>query len=133
MAIRELIFMALAACCGVLFFYQVVRKMRPEVTIERIVATGLVGAWLILVLVFVCVWETPADAPVVWCGLLLAASIPLGLIWFGDELGGLTGFHHGLVNRQSPGFLVRLLGWLILLGLVGGSVAAAVIDMLNAP
>jgi len=42
--------------------------------------------------------------------------IPLGLIWFGDELGSVTGLKYGLVQRQSPGYLVRLFGWVLLVG-----------------
>ena len=53
----------------------------------------------------------------------------MGLIWFGDDLGELTGFyaHHHKVDQKSPGCLVQLVGWIflffpvlkILLGLTG--------------
>ena len=133
MSIRELIFLALGACCGVLLFVQMVRKVRPEVTIEKLVAMGLVGGWLILMLILVWLSGSLVEALGVCCAVLLPTLIPLGLIWFGDELGGLTGFHYGLVNRESPGFLVRLFGWLFLLVIVGWSATAAVMDVLNSP
>jgi hypothetical protein len=46
----------------------------------------------------------------------------LGLIWFGDELGDLTGIRAGQVTKRSPGFLIRIFGWLFLLVIIGGTV-----------
>ena len=43
--------------------------------------------------------------------------VPLILIWFGDAIGMITGFV-GLrppITRTSPGYLVKILGWIILL------------------
>lgn len=133
MAIHELIFLALATCCAVLFFCQMVRNVRPEITIEKLVAAGLIAGWLILMLVLLCLSENLITALLIWCGLILTALIPLGLIWFGDELGALTGLHYGMVDRPSPGYLVRVFGWLSLIVLVGLSAAVAFRQMLSSP
>ncbi len=46
-------------------------------------------------------------------GFWLALSI--GCIWWGDELGeGLVGAKCGLVSSTSPGWAVKLMGWLLL-------------------
>lgn len=50
-----------------------------------------------------------------WC---LGLVLPLGLIWFPEEIGNLTGyFRTGYVNVQTPGAIISFLGWLFLLGL----------------
>ncbi len=47
-------------------------------------------------------------------GLWLAVC--LGCIWWGDELGeGLVGAKFGLISSTSPGWAVKLLGWVLLL------------------
>lgn len=47
-------------------------------------------------------------------GLWLAIS--LGCIWWGDELGeGLIGAKYGLISSTSPGWAVKLMGWVLLL------------------
>ena len=60
-------------------------------------------------------------------GILLitaaALLLPLACIWFGDELGDYIGALPGpAVNRRSPGWLVKLAGWFLLLlpAMVGG-------------
>ena len=49
--------------------------------------------------------------------ILVFLLLPLGVIWFGDELGGYTGrlirLHY--VVSSSPGYLVRFMGWVLLL------------------
>jgi membrane protease YdiL (CAAX protease family) len=50
--------------------------------------------------------------------LLIAAALcfPLACIWFGDELGNYVGMLPGpAINKRSPGWLVKLGGWLLLL------------------
>jgi hypothetical protein len=48
------------------------------------------------------------------------ALVALVLIWFGDELGEFTGMtSRGNISQQSPGWLVKLFGWVLLLGLIG--------------
>jgi hypothetical protein len=53
-------------------------------------------------------------------GILLitaaALLLPLACIWFGDELGDYMGALPGpAVNKRSPGWLVKLAGWFLLL------------------
>ncbi len=44
--------------------------------------------------------------------------LPLALIWFPEEIGGLTGYYKtGYVNTQTPGVVVSCIGWLILVGM----------------
>ena len=52
--------------------------------------------------------------------LFMYLVIPMATIWFGDEMGSLTGIRLGglgrpVVDKESPGCLVRLLGWMLLL------------------
>ena len=49
-------------------------------------------------------------------GLIFWLAISLGLIWWGDELGGgLIGAKYGLISLPSPGWAVKLMGWILLL------------------
>jgi hypothetical protein len=49
-------------------------------------------------------------------GIIFWLAISLGCIWFGDELGeGLLGARYGLVSEKSPGWAVKLMGWIFLL------------------
>ena len=41
-------------------------------------------------------------------------AVPLGLIWFGDYLGEVP-MIHGIPMRQSPGVLLKIIGWVILI------------------
>ena len=42
--------------------------------------------------------------------------IPLACIWYGDEMGGYVGTLPGpAINRQTPGWMVKLAGWVLLL------------------
>ena len=48
-------------------------------------------------------------------GLLIWLSVSIGCIWWGDELGdGLVGAQFGLVSSPSPGWAVKVLGWILL-------------------
>ncbi|MGB7767815.1 MAG: hypothetical protein WBN22_03060 [Verrucomicrobiia bacterium] len=43
---------------------------------------------------------------------------PLALIWFPEEIGGLTGyFKSGYVNVQTPAVIISIIGWFFLVGL----------------
>jgi len=53
---------------------------------------------------------------------ILAIALPLACIWFPEELGSMTTsflgpFSNVAITRSSPGFLVRLVGWIALLAL----------------
>jgi hypothetical protein len=43
--------------------------------------------------------------------------LPLGLIWFGDSIGGYTGMVQGpnMVNQTTPGGALKFIGWILLL------------------
>ena len=55
--------------------------------------------------------------------------LPLACIWFGDEMGSYTGIGtgRGAITSTTPGWLVALGGWLLLLM----PVIAATIGMLS--
>ena len=63
-------------------------------------------------------------------GILLGfayIALPLACIWFPDSMGGATGTRMGSltgpeVTKASPGCLVRIVGWLLLLVVVGTKV-----------
>ena len=48
--------------------------------------------------------------------------LPMACIWFGDEMGRYTGVRFGIlrpyVTDTSPGVMVRVCGWLVLLVIV---------------
>lgn len=48
-------------------------------------------------------------------GILAWLALSLGCIWWGDELGeGLVGAKFGLVSSPSPGWAVKMMGWILL-------------------
>jgi hypothetical protein len=48
--------------------------------------------------------------------VLLAVLLPLACIWFGDAMGGFTGPAGTIgITAASPGLIVCILGWVILL------------------
>ncbi len=47
--------------------------------------------------------------------VVAAAAFPLACIWFGDEIGSYTGFIHMIPLRETPGPIVRFVGWFLLL------------------
>lgn len=47
--------------------------------------------------------------------MLFFLALSLGCIWWGDELGeGLTGARFGLISSPSPGWAVRMMGWIFI-------------------
>jgi len=49
-------------------------------------------------------------------GILAWLALSLGCIWWGDELGeGLIGAKFGLVSAPSPGWAVKMMGWILLI------------------
>ena len=57
-----------------------------------------------------------------WELLLIAAIVlimPMAMIWFGDEIGDYVGGFHRIgkpyITKRSPGSLVSLFGWALLL------------------
>ncbi|HEX6648793.1 MAG TPA: hypothetical protein VF075_04625 [Pyrinomonadaceae bacterium] len=62
--------------------------------------------------------------------LLTAAALllPLACIWFGDEMGNYVRTVRGpAINKPSPGWMVKLGGWVLLLlpVVIGGFIYAA--------
>lgn len=49
--------------------------------------------------------------------LTIYLSIPFLCIWFGDEVGSYTGWNPQgwSITRETPGGIVRLMGWVLLL------------------
>lgn len=52
-----------------------------------------------------------------WPVMLGFLMLPLGCIWFGDELGGFIGVgSKGIfISETTPGIFVQIVGWLLLL------------------
>ncbi|MBN2314637.1 MAG: hypothetical protein JXM79_11960 [Sedimentisphaerales bacterium] len=49
-------------------------------------------------------------------GMLVWLGLSLACIWWGDELGeGLIGAKFGLISSMSSGWLVKFVGWVLLL------------------
>ncbi len=50
--------------------------------------------------------------------LVMGLIAILAFIWFGNELGSMTGYHsHGsYVNTETPGWMVCGMGWFLLVG-----------------
>ncbi|MBC8469036.1 MAG: hypothetical protein H8D56_06150 [Planctomycetes bacterium] len=47
--------------------------------------------------------------------VIIWLMVSLGCIWLGDELGeGLIGAKFGLISSSSPGWAVKLMGWVLL-------------------
>jgi hypothetical protein len=54
--------------------------------------------------------------------ILVFLIVALACIWFGDELGGLTGFNLVRmidISETTPGRVVRFVGWLLLIVVPG--------------
>jgi putative effector of murein hydrolase LrgA (UPF0299 family) len=50
------------------------------------------------------------------CMVLLFVILPLACIWFSDAMGGYTGLTTNMpITAPSPGLIVCILGWLLLL------------------
>ena len=50
------------------------------------------------------------------CKVMLMVILPLACIWFGDAMGGYTGPSGSIwITAPSPGIMVQIVGWLVLL------------------
>lgn len=82
----------------------------PDATmpVDRLISVVLAAVYLALA-------AMGGDARTIF-GAIFWIVFALALIWFSDELGEYMGLIRGsLVAAQSPGWLVRLFGWLFLL------------------
>ncbi len=51
-----------------------------------------------------------------WPIAFFALMLPLGCIWFGEELGEYIGFAGRMyISQTSPGIFIQFLGWIFLL------------------
>ena len=91
--------------------YEIVKWMAPEVTLSKLIAVGICGICALIM----CISEGLVSLP----KLFIISIAPLAFIWFGDELGSITGIKMGLVQRQTPGVILRLCGWILISVLVG--------------
>lgn len=75
------------------------------------------------VVAFICLFAANEERDGQWEKSLFKGSIAvifwlvlsLGCIWWGDELGeGLIGAKYGLISSTSPGWAVKLMGWVLL-------------------
>ncbi len=123
---RVVVFAALLFCCFAVFVVEMVKRLHPQVTVEKLVALGIAICYLVVVVVVAWVDGVPLGGLTAIVGqLLLVASGALALIWFDDVIGGMVGIKSGLVSKASPGFLIRLMGWVFLLGIIGMSLVFA--------
>jgi len=59
--------------------------------------------------------------------VLMLALVPVGIIRFSDDLGSYTGpSGDGSINAATPGCLIRLVGWVILLFPLGAMLWRAI-------
>lgn len=76
-------------------------------TLERLVFLFLVVIYLVLILLT----EGFSAHP----GPLIDLGICFVLIWFGDDLGAYTGYARGWKVTPTPGFMIRIAGWIFLI------------------
>jgi hypothetical protein len=97
---------------------QFVAKNTDRETAGKIFAVVIAFGYLLAVAV-----HERAVAPVVPLSILLL--VPLGLIWFPEELGGFTGYvsRGGNIDTETPPAVVTFLGWLFLV-LIGIPIVA---------
>jgi hypothetical protein len=46
------------------------------------------------------------------CYAIAYLIVPLGAIWYGDELGSMSGLR---LDKRTPGIMVKIAGWILLL------------------
>jgi heme A synthase len=93
--------------------YNINRKRSKRLLIHR-AASGII---FLLYILFAVLFIRDGH---VLSKIILFLSLSLAAIWFGEELGSITGVRFGqgispVVNTPSPGVLVRALGWVLLL------------------
>ncbi len=109
------------------------KRLEPQVTIEKLVALGMGCSFLVVCVV--AAWirgVSPASLTTVVGVLVLVVAGSLGLIWFDDVVGNRVGLKSGLVSKTRSGFLLRLMGWLFLFGIIGTSLDRAVFGPVGA-
>lgn len=88
--------------------------------LNEIVRSRLLSSLLVLSILAVT-YFLAGDAETV-ARVLATIILPTACIWYGDELGSLTGFSTGLARPQvtetTPGIVVVIGGWLLLLAIM---------------
>lgn len=71
----------------------------------------------LLVAISYVVFAISFGGPTYWAPLV-GLLVPLAFIWFPDEIGNITGyFDSGYVNTRTPGVMIALTGWFLLVGI----------------
>ncbi len=79
-----------------------------EITASKIAALLVALAYIVVAFGF----GAPLKVLALFC---LVLAVPLGLIWFPDECGGITGtVSRGYITRETPGGVVAAVGWFLL-------------------
>jgi hypothetical protein len=114
---KILIAAGLSFCCLGVFLFEMVKHIELAVTIDKLVALGIA-----LVYIVAACFAGPRAMSVILTSILPA----LGLIWFAEEVGSMTGMsiRGGRVSKASPAFLIALFGWLFLLTPIGLAIYA---------
>lgn len=77
------------------------RKVSLGITIVYLIAALIYGGWELLLIA------------------AIVLIMPVAMIWFGDEIGDYVGGFHRIgkpyITKRSPGSLVSLFGWALLL------------------
>jgi hypothetical protein len=84
----------------------------------KIVAVVIALGYLVAIVI-----HEQAVTPIVPVAVVLL--VPLGLIWFPEEIGSFTGYvsRGGTIDSETPPFLVSFMGWLFLV-LIGVPIVA---------
>lgn len=95
--------------------------------ISRIFSLIVAGVYLVVSLVACLGGEQEALKGVVY--LLSYLVLPIACIWYGDEMGSWTGTMrlHGITSA-SPGCIVVIMGWILLILPVVAGIIMAVIE-----
>ena len=82
---------------------------------SRILSLLIAIAYLVIVF-FLKQPKSAVDVLEVLLTIAAGLFVPLGCIWFGDELGDYVGTFPGpAFTTRSPGWLVKIGGWVLLL------------------
>lgn len=109
-------------CINRLFFIEAVflKLKKSDMEISKIISL-LIAVMYVVVFIYAFAVDEEHDAK--WeenlfkgaVGMVIWLMLSLGCIWLGDELGeGLIGARYGLVSSPSPGWAVKLMGWVLL-------------------
>lgn len=105
-------------------FLPLIALLRPrnsEMEVSKIISLLIAGLYVVVFIYYGFVVCEERDAK--WeeeifrgaFGVIFWLALSLGCIWWGDELGeGLIGAKFGLISAPSPGWAIKLMGWVLL-------------------